>query len=353
MKGAICHVFQLADVLEAWMDTIGARRGIEPLLVAVTDETGAPLMLLPFGIERRHGIRVLTFLDLHVSDYNVPVLFRATPAWTKDEVRALWSRIVAALPAFDLTQLEKMPELVGDKPNPLLHLGARRWPVSSHIAHLSSPWETFPSPRLKSASRNRKFYRQLEKLSPLTYEVARTQADASRTLDILMRQKARRFAETRVPGFESHPGMEDFYREATARLLDKGVAVVAAIKSGDSVLAAQWGLRHGDSYYYLISGYEAGQWQKYSPGRILHEAMLRWCLENGVTIADFGIGDESYKLEYCDEHIALFEVERAMTMRASLHLLAHRTLAALRETSLWKAVRPYKWVLRRALSRKS
>lgn len=350
-KNGLCHVFQCADILDVWLETIGAARGIEPAFVVISDEAGRPVMLLPLGIETRMGTRVLTFLDLHVADYNVPVLFPWTPDWSRRELHSLWDRVLAALPAVDLMQLEKMPAEVGGKPNPLMHLGTRPWPVSCHIANLGPSWDDFARDRIRPQSRHVRNYRQLERKAPVTYTLARTEEEARGLFDVLMAQKSRRFADTNVPGFDKHPGMECFYRKVTERLFRHGTVIVAAVRSGEDIIATQWGLRHGHRYYYLIPGFEAGRWKKYSPGRILNEGTLRWCLDQRLA-ADFGIGDEPYKLEYCEEHVELHEVECALNARAQAHLVGHRVRQRMRETTIWQAARPYKWVLRRSLMRK-
>ena len=100
-------VFQCADIVEVWCDTIGTARHIQPLFVAVVDAESRPLALFPLGIERRQGARVLTFLDGGVCDYNAPILFPAARHWDPPIVRAIWRALAKALPPFDIAILEK------------------------------------------------------------------------------------------------------------------------------------------------------------------------------------------------------------------------------------------------------
>src|SRR5439155_15054110 len=123
LKAARCYAFQCADILEVRCKTIALARKIETLFVAVVDAESNPLMLLPLGIERRHGVRILTFLDGGLSDYNAPVVFPATRDWRGDDVRMVWRGLQHILPSFDIAILEKMPERIGDLPNPLILLG--------------------------------------------------------------------------------------------------------------------------------------------------------------------------------------------------------------------------------------
>ena len=115
-------VFQCADVIEAWCDSLGKAQGVEPFLVAVLDARDQPLLLLPLGIRSRAGVRQLVFLDETVSDYNAPVIFAGARDFDASTMRRVWHDIVASLPPFDVAVLEKMPDMVKDWPNPLRFL---------------------------------------------------------------------------------------------------------------------------------------------------------------------------------------------------------------------------------------
>jgi CelD/BcsL family acetyltransferase involved in cellulose biosynthesis len=171
---ARAHVFQCADVLRVWCDTLGAARGTKPCFVAVLDPHGVPLMLLPLGVERRGGVRVLAFLDGDVSDYNAPILFPSPAAWSEGDVVRLWQALRRALPPFDVAVLEKMPERVADEPNPLLRLGPSSVAVSGHAARLIGAWLDFAAARLPRRADGRRKLRKLEKLGEVSFALAQT-----------------------------------------------------------------------------------------------------------------------------------------------------------------------------------
>jgi CelD/BcsL family acetyltransferase involved in cellulose biosynthesis len=338
--------------LKVWLDTIAAARGIEPVLVAVLGPGDTPFMLLALGIERRGPGRVLSFLDGGISDYNGPVLFPETPDLNTSEFMSLWRGILEKIPAFDLLELEKMPRAIGEKANPLLHLGAQRHAVSCHIANLPATWDEYAS-RLKPPVTFQRSGRALRKLGTLTYTPATDMAEAECLLDLMLAQKKRRFVETNAYGYDKFPGMEAFYRAATRAHLADGLVVIAAVRVGTQIIATQWSLRYGGRHYGLIAGHEAGPWSKFSPGRVLNTEMLRWCIENGLSIADFGIGDEGYKFEFCDEHIEILQVERPRTAKGRAYILAREARLRVRKTRLWQALKPYKDRIARVLGKKS
>ncbi len=343
---AFCTVFQTAGFLSLWLDTVGRRRGIEPCLVAVTDAANHPLMLLPLGLMRRRGVTELSFLDAGAADYNTPVLFEATPDWSRDELRALWAEIVRALPPFDVVRLDKMLVEVAGRRNPLLDLGVGPWECSGHAVTIRERKRTRDLPNARASRRKLK---RLNEIAPTRFGFAETPAAIAEVFEALMTHKARRFAETRVPGFEQHPGLVDLYLQALTDERMVPNALLAVLYCGETPIAEQWCLRSGDSLILLVCGNAGGSWSNYSPGRLLNEHLIGWAEANGLVSVDFGIGDEPYKAEYCDARIALAGVVAAQTLRGRVELRRTAALGRLRATRAYQRVRPLKWTAKRWL----
>ncbi|GJD51154.1 hypothetical protein OPKNFCMD_3906 [Methylobacterium crusticola] len=300
---ARCHVFQCADVLEVWLATIGPARRVRPWFVGVFDGLDAPVLLLALGIERRWGVRVLAFLDGGVADYNLPVLFEPAAGLDAAEAAGIWAAVVAALPAFDLALLDKMPAEAGGIANPLMHLAAAARGEAGHVMRLPASRAELEArmPRRRSRARHRK---QLEKIGPVALMVARTQAEAETLLASVLRDKSRQLAEMDAPGFRDRPGLRAFYAAATRCLPRPAPAHLSALTVGGTLAACHWGLVFEGRFYMLVTAYADG-WQRFSPGGLLHDALIRWSHEAGLSSFDFGIGNEAYKAEYCDATLPL------------------------------------------------
>ena len=349
MGEARCHVFQCADVIAVWLDTIGAARRVRPVFVAVRDAAGRPLMLIPFGIERRGGVRVLGFLDGTVVDYSTPVLFPASAGLDRAAMLRVWAEIAAAVPPHDVALLDKLPERVGDLANPLMHLATARMPESGHVMSLPEARDALEA-RIPVSKRHVRYQKQLARDHAVGLAVADSPEEARRFLADMVENKSRKFDETRVPGFEV-PGKLAFYQVATERLPNLAPVHLSAVRAGTEVIASHWGLVQGDRFYFLMTAYAGGAWRKFSPGRILNDELIRWCHARGYRWFDFGIGDEAYKDEYCDVVLPLHVAVLPRTLRGRLSLAAGRGLDRLRASRLWQRVRPYKWVVLRALRR--
>jgi CelD/BcsL family acetyltransferase involved in cellulose biosynthesis len=304
LGAARCWAFQCANILEVWCDTIGVERQTQALFVAVMDAEGRPIALLPLGIERQLGIRTLTFLDGGVSDYNAPVLFAASRDWDAKIVRALWRGLLKTLPPFDVAILEKMPDHVGDLPNPLIYLATRPSPSSGYATTLSESWDSFSAQRLPHRQTLRRQRRRLGEVGTIKFEIATTAEEYTTFFDVLIRQKTRRYIETRGSDSFDRPGFRSYFGEATRRLSGQPIHL-SVLKLDDAIIAALWGYIVGTRFYSIGSSYEGGELRRYSPGRLLFEDLLEWCFTQGIEVFDFGIGDEEYKNEYCDLVIAL------------------------------------------------
>jgi CelD/BcsL family acetyltransferase involved in cellulose biosynthesis len=352
LKAARCYAFQCADILEVRCNTIAAARSMRTLFVAVVDGEGNPLMLLPLGIERRHGVRMLTFLDGGLSDYNSPVVFPAMRDWAGDDVRMVWRGLQDILPPFDITILDKMPERVGDLPNPLMLLGTSPLSVSGHATTLSGTWNEFAAKRLPRRRTNRRYRRRLEEQGKLTFEIAKTPEQFDAFLDALIRQKTRHHRETlTIAGFDQL-GYRDFVTKMTHCPLLASTVHLSALKLDDAIIAAHWGYVVGRRFYYLIPSYEAGAWRRFAPGHLLTERLLEWSFAQEIEVFDFGIGDEDYKFEHCDMVIALHVMTIPVTFKGVAYSVALNLTEKLRrKLKKTRVGGMLKWILRRPLIR--
>jgi CelD/BcsL family acetyltransferase involved in cellulose biosynthesis len=311
-----------------------------------------PLMLLPLGIERRHGVRILTFLDGGLSDYNSPVVFPATQDWGGDDVRMVWRGLQDILPAFDIAILEKMPERIGDLPNPLILLGTSPFPASGHATTLSGTWDDFAAKRLPRRRTNRRYRRRLEERGKLTFEIAKTPEQFDTFLDALIRQKIRHHRETlTIAGFDQS-GYRNFVTEMTHCLFMASTVHLSALKLDDTIIAAHWGYVVGTRFYYLIPSHEAGAWRRFAPGHLLTEQLFAWSFAQGIEVFDFGVGDEDYKFEHCDVVIPLHVTTISVTFKGVAYSVALNLTEKLRrKLKKTRVGGMLKWILRRRLIR--
>lgn len=348
---ARAHIFQTREFMGVWAETFGAAPTIAPRFVDVRDGAGVLVLRLPLAIETVGGLRVLGFADQSCADYNAPILYPTAIAWTAARAAALWAQLEAALGPVDKLVLDKMPAMVGDCVNPLRLIADEDNPESCHGSNLTLPWEQILATQAQLKTLKRKM-RAIEKLGDTRFFVARSPAERQRVLDVLLAQKQRRFEDTCVPGFAEHPRIKAFFERATDLFGASGDLHLAGLEVNGEIVATSWGVALGSTVYELMIGFESGDWARHSPGRVLNVKCLEWAKAEGFAYVDHGIGDEDWKRENCDTHVPLGRLVAARSARGQRALSKAALVARLRGTTLYARLRPYKWIVKRAIEKR-
>jgi CelD/BcsL family acetyltransferase involved in cellulose biosynthesis len=323
---AHCYAFQCADIMHIWCKTIGRARGTRALFVSVFDEIERPVLLLPLGIERRYGIRILSFLDGGVSDYNAPVIFEPTRIWQGDILERLWRELIRALPTFDIAIFDKMPADVCGAPNPFVGFGTATAP-SGHFLNITLSWDEYAAERLPYKREAIIQRRKLAKIGRVVFTVAETPSDRRRLLDAMLQQKSRRYLETRGVDGLDRPGYRQYYTALVEGLPWPGPLLLSALEVDGKVISTNWGFVSNGRFIGIVMTFEGGEWKRFSAGRLLLEDLLKWNFTNEMAIFDFGVGDESYKVAYTDQTLALYQATIPVTVTGRVYHVGRNTRA--------------------------
>jgi CelD/BcsL family acetyltransferase involved in cellulose biosynthesis len=310
-----CTVFQTYEWLSAWQRHVGSRSGVTPSIVVGRDAAGCVLFILPLAIQMAGIARALTWLGSDLCDYNAPLLApdcgdRLDPA----KFKALWPRILDRLQAsaatrYDMIRLEKMPATVGAWPNPMLALPASRNPSGCYATPLLGNWETFYSAKRSSATRrrDRSKRKNLGEAGEVKLVTAANPADALDTFAVLVEQKSATFARHGIRNLFALPGYLEFYRDLASNPQSRDLVHVSRLQAGAQTAAANLGLVFGDRYYHVLASYTDGDLSRWGPGAAHLNDLLRYAIERGLKTFDFTIGDERYKLDWCDDAQPLYD----------------------------------------------
>ncbi len=309
--------FQKAAWLEAWLAVREtAERGLA--IVTVTSRsTGACLFVLPLALETRSGVPCWTPFDDGVSDYNAPLVapdFDPTPR----TMRWIWARILDQLPRADLIFIEKMPERIDGRRNPLLDIAGVRpsrfcrhpLPLDGDLADIRARFHG-----THSLARKR---RRLGRKGVLDFVVV-TGAEAVPLLDRLMTWRDRRY--------DARPITTAFYR----RLLCEGdLARLGALRLDGEIVAGCFGILADGALRLLVVAFD-DRHETWSPGLLAIDDMIAWSVAEGLREFDFTIGSEAYKFDFAVETERLWDIRKSLRPRGSLML---RLLEARRAAGL-------------------
>jgi CelD/BcsL family acetyltransferase involved in cellulose biosynthesis len=343
-------VFQTYGWCTAWMRHVGAQTAVQPVIVVGHRECGEPLFLLPLAISHTHGMRRLSWLAGDLCDYNGPLLAKSfSGAVTAARFPALWRAICRAIAAeaglrFDVVMLEKMPETVGEQPNPFMALPVLPNPSGAYLTHLGAEWESFYRDKRSSATRrrDRTKLKRLEALGAVALATPDKDAEIVDVLDTLFQQKHQSFARMGVADIFERPGYQAFFRDIATDPATRGLAHVSRLDVGATLAAANFGLMWKGRYYHILASYGGGPASRFGPGAAHLRALMQHAIERGCTVFDFTIGDEPYKHEWADTELKLCDYCAAGTLRGQGVVLAGTAFRRLKRhikqtPALWAA----------------
>jgi CelD/BcsL family acetyltransferase involved in cellulose biosynthesis len=318
-------VFQTYEWLACWQRHVGVRRRVRPAIVLGRDGDGV-LFLFPLSVRPVGLARTLEWLGSDLCDYNGPLLApRFAEHVDNARFRKLWAAIAQCLQhdarlSYDVVRLTKMPERIGDQPNPLLALGVTEHPSRAYLTQLAGSWEEFYAAKRSSSTRrrDRTKRKRLGDLGDVRLVTPEADDEIVRTLYVLMAQKARSFARMGVANLFANPGYAEFYRALATDAASRKLTHVSRLDVGDTAAAINLGLIHRGRYYHLLASYDDGEVSRFGPGAAHLHDLMQYAIEHGCNVFDFTIGDEGYKRDWSDTVLTLYDHVAAVTMRGAL-----------------------------------
>ncbi|HJO55408.1 MAG TPA: GNAT family N-acetyltransferase, partial [Candidatus Scalindua sp.] len=153
------------------------------------------------------------------------------------------------------------------------------------------------------------------------FKVAGDCHDVEMLTSKMIEQKSRRYQETRVRNLFEDDKYRSFYLDTAKELARTGIVHVSGLFLDETIIAVHWGLIFRDRFYYIMPSYEGGSWAKYSPGRLLQEHLIKLCFDSGIKIFDFTVGDDSYKYNWADNKMELYEYYEPVNLKGKQYIL--------------------------------
>jgi CelD/BcsL family acetyltransferase involved in cellulose biosynthesis len=259
---------------------------------------------LPLCVQRKRGLRILTFLGAEQVGLGDLLLAKDE---RPDVGTALADRAVSTKHDFaDLHGLPSSSRFAAALGDSRLHLIVR---AEAPVLELNgSDWETVYKTRLSSNQRalHRRRYRQLARLGKVETSIARTREEVAGPLEDAFELHALRWrGRPDRSNFGTEVGKE-FLREATAALADLDIVRIVTLKIDGRPIAFV--------YYFALEGtmqcYRLAfdpEFQRFSPGVLNRFDALENAFAEGATRVEFFGGTERYKMELTDRLEPLHE----------------------------------------------
>jgi CelD/BcsL family acetyltransferase involved in cellulose biosynthesis len=212
------HIFQSYVWVSTWQRHVGAARGIEPKIVVVRG--GSQIQcLLPFGLRKSYGTRVLEWLGGEHADYQGGLF---SPAFLSsqdhDAFREIWRRCLNAIGPIGRIDLIKQPRSFGNHPNPFLALTHADSVGLGHLTDLGADFDAYYAAKRGSRSRktDRRKLKSLAAAGPLTFWQPQSLDEIRATMDLILEQKNRALARRGAKSPFVDPQVQAFLLEIGA-----------------------------------------------------------------------------------------------------------------------------------------
>ena len=321
--------FHSVTWLRAWYDTLGNVDNRRPLLVGVRcADGGADVMLLPLVQKYRGGLSSVKFADCGVVDYISPLV---SQAWSDlvatdagqivPQCYRLWQAVLKALRAHDVLLVHKMLSASLDESsrriNPLAYsLGVQDCEMFGNQFHVADDWESWRFSLDKHLRKEMgRWWRVFTRSEHARFERITDLTEAHEIFTQLEQQQSSRMHQAGVRYVLDQAAFRRFYRQALSTGLSEGSVVLTALRDGEHLVAALFGVANRDRFVALRLSIEGGAWKSCSPGRLLCERTARHLHEQGLRWFDFGIGDYFHKQTFQVTRIPLHDACVALSWR--------------------------------------
>ena len=300
--------FQAPLWLAGIHDLVIPSTGAEPVTITGRSRDGRLVLLVPLMRRWHRGLCRIEFAGSDLCDYQRAV-YRPSDTTFLQNDPTLAQHISQYLMPCDFIRLEKLD---GNDPVlralfPRARQAAMR--VGTYPTILGQEWGRWRSSNMDPDFRHyldRK-RRRLARSGELHFCHVDEEDELRRIFDSSRRFRASRFEELGACDITAHDDVFGFYRNTALQGAHRGTASTFCLYVDRRPVAVIFGLRDDRTFWLVWAAFDTTQYRKHSVGLLAAEDAIRTCIQMGLSIFDFTIGDHPYKLQFGGKKQPLFE----------------------------------------------
>ena len=129
--------YQRFDWVRAYVESLAAHERFEPRIIVIRDAADRPILLLPFAVRQRRGLRTASIIGGKQANHHLPILAPHAPAPSADAFMALLIALGRQL-GIDAYDFVNLPRIWRGRPNPLALPSAEPNPSNAYGLTLGS-----------------------------------------------------------------------------------------------------------------------------------------------------------------------------------------------------------------------
>lgn len=310
-------LYQTYQWCRAWQDTAAAARNVEPRIITGREPNGRLLFILPFGVRRMRGLRILEWHSGNQCNYGYGLYDRAFLRHAEGWFASQGARIFALAGPVDAIDLADLPSDWDGFPHPLRSWFSITGPNTSFLMRLSRDYEALYQAKRSSETRrgNRKRDAKLAKEGKVEFGLPPTREEMHARLDEMFAHQAARLAEYGIHDVFSVPARAFVHRLVDLPDRMQPILLPYHLRIDGKMEAMMLGGNYGGGYWALISSLADSQSRRHSPGDAALRRTIEACCQRDLTFFDFSSGNTPYKLHWADEAVTLHHAIRGVTFR--------------------------------------
>ncbi len=321
--------YQDFDFARLWLETVGAARRVEPMIVVARDRVGEVAALLPLGACSLGPLRLAAFLGGKDANFNLG-LFKPGIAWRSEDVEALLAAAAqAARPRVDAFLFVNQPRQWQGAANPIAVAPSQPSPSFAYKSALPRDFAIWRDAHASKQAQKklRKKVKRLEAMGPLAHRRAADPDEVERFLGAFHAQRRARMRALGIADPNESAEAQAFVKRLALCGLAEGAPRLElhALALADRVVAAFGALSAGDRLSGLFISYDSdAKIARSSPGELIVHAVVREAIARGFSTFDLGVGEARYKDEACEAEDELFDSAFAFTALGRVAALAFK-----------------------------
>ncbi|TCP87258.1 CelD/BcsL family acetyltransferase involved in cellulose biosynthesis [Rhizobium sp. PP-CC-2G-626] len=302
------------------------------------------IFILPLELVRNGLFRTARFIGAPHSNINTGIFAEDLGGLSRETLaECILQELVNKLAhVADIVTLEKIPLEWRGQPHTLASLPSIRNQNASYQLPLLPDFAATLA-QLNAKRRRKKFRvseRRMETYGGYDYIIAESLDERRAILDVFLAQKAARFEALELPNVFRDAPTQAFLRAAiahdgTSESRPLALHALRLRSEADSRIVAIAGVsRKGDHMICQFGSIDETLAADASPGELLFHRIIERACGEGVSLFDFGIGDQPYKRSWCTVETTQYDIVLPLTLRgrvaAGVHRLIVRTKRAIK-----------------------
>lgn len=203
--------------------------------------------------------------------------------------------------------------------NPMVSSFSMLHPSGAHSARLVPDWQAFYISKTSGDNRrrDRARRRQLEEQGEVRFLTASDRAESDAALDVLFDYKGSSLERMGARNIVASARHQEFFR--TVAISD--AVHVSRLDVGGHCVAVNLGMMTRGCYYHILTTFDHNL-RRFGPGAMHLRELMRYAIEHNCAVFDFTVGDEQFKRDWADTHLALYDHVRAVSFVG--HIAAFR-----------------------------